>query len=67
MARSCRKYVCLAGCCGYPDVDGYLLFAAAASRVVVEIQLWLTWVRVATAIPLFTVDIQFMRMKFDQG
>ena len=36
-----------------------VLFVAtttAASRLTVEIQLWLTWVRVATALPLFTVD-----------
>ena len=48
--------------------------AATGSRVAVEIQLWLTGIRVATAIPtaiptavpLFTVDIQFMMMKFHQ-
>ena len=36
-----------------------ILFVAttASSRLAVEIQLWLIWVRVATAIPLFTVDI----------
>ena len=44
-----------------------LFFAAAASRVAAETQLWLTRVRVATAIPLFTVDVQFMLMLFDQG
>ena len=37
-----------------------IFVAANASRVALEIQLWLTWVRVATAIPtdvpLFTVD-----------
>ena len=49
--------------------------AAPDSRVVVEIQLWLTWVRVATAIPtaistavpLFTVGIQFMLIQFHLG
>ena len=44
-----------------------LFFAAAASRVAAETQLWLTRVRVATARPLFTVDVQFMLMLFDQG
>ena len=49
--------------------------AATDLRVAVEIQLRLTGVRVATAIPtsiptavpLFTVDIQFMMMQFHQG
>ena len=48
-----------------------LFVAATASRVAVEIQLWLTSDRVATAIPtavpLFTVDIQLMLMQFHQG
>ena len=45
----------------------FFFLAAAASRVAIEIQFWLTWVRVATAIPLFTVALQFMLMQFDQG
>ena len=52
--------------------------AATASRGTVEIQLWLTWVGVATvistalptalptAVPLFTVDIHFMMIQFYQ-
>ena len=48
-----------------------IFVAAAASRVALEIQLWLTWIRVATAlpiaVPLFTVDIQLLLMRFNQG
>ena len=52
-----------------------IFVAATASRVAVEIQLWLTWVGVATdmptakptAVPLLIVDVQFMLMKYHQG
>ena len=52
-----------------------IFVAATASRVAIEIQLLLIWVRVATAIPtaipaavpLFTMDIHFMLMHFHQG
>ena len=34
LARSWCKYVCLAGCCGHPDVDDFFV-ADTASRVAV--------------------------------
>ena len=41
--------------------DGSAVFIAAADfRIAAEIQLWLTWVSVATATLLVTVDIHFM-------
>ena len=47
--------------------DGSAVFIAADDfRIAAEIQLWLTWVSVATAIPLVTVDIHFMLTQFDQ-
>ena len=56
---------CLASYWGY--TDGSAVFIAAADfRIAAEIQLWLTWVGVATAIPLVIVDIQFMLTQFGQ-
>ena len=49
----------LASCWGYTDGSADLI-AAADIRIAAEIQLWLTWVSVATAIPLVIVDLQLM-------
>ena len=47
--------------------DGLAVFIAAADfRIAAEIQLWLTWVSVATAIPLITVDMHLMLTQFNQ-
>ena len=56
---------CLASCWGY--TNGSAVFITAADfRIAAEIQLWLTWISVATAIPLVVVSIQFMLTQFDQ-
>ena len=55
---------CLASCWGY--TGGSVVFIASADFwIAAEIQLWLTWVSVATDIPLVIVDIQFMLTQLD--
>ena len=55
----------LASCWSYTD-ESAVFIASADFRIAADIQLWLTWVSLATAIPLVYVYLHFILTQFDQ-